>query len=296
MAASLDDLRLLDAVARGRGFRRAAADLGCSPSSVSERVRALEAALGARLLNRTTRSVGLTEAGELLLERARPALAELEAAFESAGAPRGEVTGRLRINAPDAAEASLGPLIGPFLAEHPGVRMEVVLENAFTDVVGAGFDAGVRYGERLAQDMIAVPLGGPERYVLVAAPSLLARVGRPAEPEALTRLPCIRLRLPIGVLPWEFEQPRRTVRFVPDGPLLVTSAVMGLHAARAGVGFFVTFETWAAADIAAGRLESLLEHWLPPFEGPFLYYPNRRPSPPLAAFVAFLRRRERGSD
>lgn len=291
MSASLDDLRLLRLVVEQGGFRSAAASAGLSASTISERVRALETDLAARLLTRTTRSVALTEAGEGLLARAEPALRELEAALAAVGAPTDGVVGRLRINAPHAAEQALGPLISPFLLVHPGVRLEVVSDSALIDVVGAGFDAGVRYGERLARDMIAVPLGPPERYRLLAAPALLDRVGRPEAPDDLLRLPCIRLRLPGGVLPWEFEKDGRTVRFMPEGPVTVTDSAMALHAARGGAGFHVTFEAWARADVEAGRLVALLDDWLPPFEGPFLYYPNRRPPPPLAAFVDFVRKR-----
>ncbi|RZJ79452.1 MAG: LysR family transcriptional regulator, partial [Brevundimonas sp.] len=173
MNPSLDDLSLLASVVRHRGFRRAAAEAGVSPSSLSERIRALEDRLGVRLLNRTTRSVSPTEAGEALMARIGPALDDLAQAVAATGLPADAPVGRLRINAPGAADTALGPLIAPFLQAHPGVQLEIVVDNAFTDVVGEGFDAGVRYGERLDKDMIAVPLGGPERFVLVAAPSLL---------------------------------------------------------------------------------------------------------------------------
>lgn len=294
MNPSYDDLALLAAVVRHRGFRRAAAEAGVSPSSLSERVRALEDRLGVRLLNRTTRSVSPTEAGEALMARIGPALEDLAQAVAATGLPADAPVGRLRINAPGAADTALGPLIAPFLATHPGVQMEIVIDNAFTDVVGEGFDAGVRYGERLDKDMIAVPLGGPERFVLVAAPALLDRVGRPERPEDLASLPCLRMRLPGGVMSWEFEKDGRTVRIQPQGPLTISDASMARMAALDGLGFFATFEAWARDDIAAGRLVSLFEDWLPPFDGPFLYYPSRRHAPPaLAAFVAFIRERNR---
>jgi len=294
MNPSYDDLALLAAVVRHRGFRRAAAEAGVSPSSLSERVRALEDRLGVRLLNRTTRSVSPTEAGEALMARIGPALEDLAQAVAATGLPADAPVGRLRINAPGAADTALGPLIAPFLATHPGVQMEIVIDNAFTDVVGEGFDAGVRYGERLDKDMIAVPLGGPERFVLVAAPALPDRVGRPERPEDLASLPCLRMRLPGGVMSWEFEKDGRTVRIQPQGPLTISDASMARMAALDGLGFFATFEAWARDDIAAGRLVSLFEDWLPPFDGPFLYYPSRRHAPPaLAAFVAFIRERNR---
>ena len=294
MNPSYDDLVLLAAVIRHRGFRRAAAEAGVSPSSLSERVRALEDRLGVRLLNRTTRSVSPTVAGEALMARIGPALEDLAQAVAATGLPADAPVGRLRINAPGAADTALGPLIAPFLATHPGVQMEIVIDNAFTDVVGEGFDAGVRYGERLDKDMIAVPLGGPERFVLVAAPALLDRVGRPERPEDLASLPCLRMRLPGGVMAWEFEKDGRTVRIQPQGPLTISDASMARTAALDGLGFFATFEAWARNDIADGRLVSLFEDWLPPFDGPFLYYPSRRHAPPaLAAFVAFIRERNR---
>lgn len=294
MRPSLDDLTLLASVVRQRSFRRAAADCGLSPSSLSERIRALEDGLGVRLLNRTTRSVSPTEAGETLLARINGPLDDLAQAIAAAGLPSDAPVGRLRINAPGAADVALGPLIAPFLAAHPGVRLEIVVDNAFTDVVGEGFDAGVRYGESLAQDMIAVPLGGRERFALVAAPSLLDRLGAPASPEALADLPCIRVRLPGGVLSWEFEKDGRAVRIQPQGPLTISDASMARRAALDGLGFHATFEAWVRDDIAAGRLVSLFEDWLPPFDGPFLYYPSRRhPPPALAAFTAFIRERNK---
>jgi DNA-binding transcriptional LysR family regulator len=294
MNPSLDDLALLAAVVRHRGFRRAAAEAGVSPSSLSERIRALEDRLGVRLLNRTTRSVSPTEAGEALMTRIGTALEDLAQAVAATGLPADAAVGRLRINAPGAADTALGPLLAPFLIAHPGVRMEIVVDNAFTDVVGEGFDAGVRYGERLDKDMIAVPLGGAERFVVVAAPSLLARVGRPESPEALTRLPCLRMRLPGGVMAWEFEKDASIIRIQPQGPLTVTDAPMARRAALDGLGFLATFEAWVRDDIAAGRLVPLFEDWLAPFDGPFLYYPSRRhPPPALAAFVAFVRERNR---
>lgn len=295
MRPSLDDLTLLASVVRHRGFRRAAAEHGLSPSSLSERIRALEDGLGVRLLNRTTRSVSPTEAGETLMARINGPLDDLAQAVAAAGLPSDAAVGRLRINAPGAADVALGPLIAPFLAAHPGVSLEIVVDNGFTDVISEGFDAGVRYRERLARDMIAVPLGEQERFALVAAPSLLDRLGVPASPQALADLPCIRMRLPGGIMPWEFEKDGRVVRIHPQGPLTVTDISMAHRAALDGLGFYATFEAWVRDDIAEGRLVSLFEDWLPPFDGPFLYYPSRRhPPPALAAFVTFVRERNRG--
>ncbi|MFH5924415.1 LysR family transcriptional regulator [Roseomonas xinghualingensis] len=294
MRASLTDLELLAAVARHGSFRRAAAEAGIAPSSATERIRVLEDRLGARLLNRTTRSVSPTEAGAALLARLGPALGEVAAALDAVGEAGAAISGTLRINAPPpAAQLVLAPLLPAFLAQHPRVVVELAAESGFTDIVRDGFDAGVRYGEDLARDMIAVPLGVPQRYVLVAAPSLVAAHGTPAEPQALLRLPCIRLRFSSGViLPWEFEQDGRVVSIRPEGPLVTSDAHLALSAAINGVGFFVTFEGWAREAIAAGKLVSLLEDWLPPFEGPFLYYPSRRHMPAaLRAFIDFIRAR-----
>ncbi len=291
MRPSLDDLDFLARVIRRRGFRAAAAETGTSPSRVSERIRVLEDALGVRLVNRTTRSVSATEAGEALLARAGPLLDDLSEAMASVGLEAKQPVGRLRINAPGAAAMALGPLLGPFLRGYPGIRMDVVVEDALTDVIGQGFDAGIRYGERLARDMIAVPLGPPERYVLVAAPDLLTRTGTPKHPDELREAPAILTVLPGGPVPWEFERDGRTVRFTPAARLTVGGGALGLAAACDGLGFYLTFEPWAAADVAAGRLVTVLDEWLQPFPGPFLYYPSRRHLPPaLKAFLDYLRR------
>jgi molybdate transport repressor ModE-like protein len=292
MRASLEDLELLAAIARHGSFRRAALEAGLSPSSATERIRALEDRIGARLLNRTTRSVSPTEAGASLLARLAPALGEIEAALDAAGQAGTAVSGTLRINAPPpAAQLVLAPMLPRFQARHPRVVVDVTSETGFVDIVQGGFDAGVRYGESLARDMIAVPLGGPQRYVLVASPALLAVVGAPEEPRALLRRPCIRFRFASGALPaWEFERAGEVVSIRPEGPLVTNDAPLALSAAIDGLGFFVTFEGWARKAIEDGRLVSLLQDWLPPFEGPFLYYPSRRHMPAaLRAFIDFVK-------
>lgn len=292
MKASLPDLELLAAVARLGNFRRAAQALGLSPSAASERIRALEDRVGARLLNRTTRSVAPTEAGLTLLRRVEPALAELSAALDDAGGGAGEVVGTLRINSPPpATQLVLAPLIAGFLARHPRVTIDITSESGFVDIVRAGYDAGVRYGESLAADMIAVSLGAPQRICVVASPALVAAIGVPAEPQALARLPCIQIRYSSGTLPaWEFSRDGRTQTLRPAGPLVTTDSALALSAAIAGVGFYPTFEGWAREAIDRGLLVTVLDDWLPPFEGPFLYYPSRRHLPgPLKAFVEFVR-------
>ena len=295
----LRDLEASVAVARTRNFRRAAAEQRVSVSSLSQRLRDMEERLGIRLVNRTTRSVALTEAGELLLARAAPALSDVAEALNQVRGLRDEPSGRLRINAPPPAiDLVLAPLIGPFLAAYPKVDLEIVGQSGFIDIVGAGFDAGVRYGEHLEQDMIAVPLGPPQRYALVAAPGYLARHGTPKHPRDLLDHDCIRIRFSSGaLLDWEFEKAGRVVKISPPARLVVNHPAPAMHAACDGAGFWLTFRDYVSDAIASGALVSTLEDWCAPFPGPFLYYPSRRQPPPaLAAFVAFVgerRKRER---
>ena len=287
----LRDLAAFVAVARTRNFRRAARESRVSVSGLSQRLRDLEARLGVRLLNRTTRSVGLTEAGELLLERAGPAMGDVDAALQQVRSMSGVPSGRLRINAPaPAVDFCLARMVTPFLAKYPQIELDIVMQTGFIDIVEAGFDAGVRYGEHLAQDMIAVSLGPPERFALVASPQYIAQHGRPAEPEDLLNHVCIRNRFDSGRMPdWEFEKDGRVVMVTPRGPLTANYPALGIQAACDGLGFFAIFEGYVRDQIAAGRLVSVLEDWLAPFPGPFLYYPSRRQPPPaLAAFVGFV--------
>lgn len=294
----LEHLRAFALVARRESFRAAARERGVSASTLSGQVRALEERLGVLLLNRTTRSVRPTEAGERLLRRLAPALADIAAALDGLAAEEDGPAGTLRINAPPPAiELALAPLVPLFLAAHPRVRLEVVAETAPVDIVAGGFDAGVRWEEALAQDMVAVPLSGPQRYAVVAAPALVERMGAPETPEDLLSRPAIRVVFPSGVRPpWEFERGGRTVRLAPEGPLVTTSIPLQLAAARAGLGFYLSFEEYVREDLAAGRLVEVLAGWCPPFPGPRLYYPRGRHTPaPLRAFVEFVRRRRTGA-
>ncbi|MBI1686385.1 LysR family transcriptional regulator [Caulobacter hibisci] len=294
----LADLDAFAAVSRARSFRGAAVGRGVSPSSLSEAVRRLEAAVGVRLLNRTTRSVTPTEAGERLLERLAPALADVAGALDAVNQFRDSPTGTLRLNVPgSAARLALPDIIGPFLHAHPGITLEIMVEDSFVDVLAAGADAGVRYGERLEKDMIAVPLSGPERYQAAASPAFLERYGTPRHPRDLLAMPCIRHRFPSGALiVLEFEKDGEIIRVSPEGPLITSSSELEIRAAEEGLGVIASFEGFLAPSVAAGRLVPVLEDWNPPFEGPFLYYPSRRHMPaPLRAFVDFVRARRGGS-
>ena len=290
--ADFADLDAFTAVAHARGLRGAATVRNVSASSLSEAVRRLEARLGVRLLNRTTRSVTPTEAGQKLLDRLTPALADVALALDEVNAFRDSPTGTLRLNVPSVvARVTLPAMLPRFMALHPGITVEVTAEDTLIDVLAAGFDAGVRYDERMEKDMIAVPLAGPQRFVVVGAPAYFAVHGRPGHPREVLDHACIRHRFASGVThPWEFEKAGEVIRISPTGPLISTSIDLELRACLAGVGLIATFEEFVAEDLAAGRLESLLGDWLPPFTGPLLYYPSRRHMPaPLRAFVDFVK-------
>jgi DNA-binding transcriptional LysR family regulator len=289
----LGDLQAFAAVARARSFRGAATARGGSASTLSEAVRRLEARLGVRLLNRTTRSVTATEAGERLLERLLPALGEVQAALAVVDGFRDGARGTLRLNVPGiVAQAILPTIAAGFLETYPDVRLEISVEDSFVDVLAAGFDAGVRYDERLEQDMIAVPIGTRvQRFATAAAPAYLARHGRPAHPRELMRHACIRHRFSDRPpFPWEFEKAGEVVRIDPPSRLTATSSHLEIEAAVRGVGVISGFEDVLGPYIASGALEPLLQDWWQSFPGPFLYYPSRRLMPgPLRAFVDYLK-------
>src|SRR5690348_11603869 len=292
----LGDLTAFVAVARARGFRDGARASGGSASGLSEAVRRLEAQLGVRLLHRTTRSVAPTEAGERLLERLGPALTEVEAALDVVNGFRDRPAGTLRLNVPVSAARLVLPAIVPrFLAAYPEIRLEVIAEDNFVDILAAGCDAGIRYDERLEQDMIAVPIGPRvQRFAAAAAPSYLDRRGRPQHPNELLEHSCLRGRFPSGAMPpWEFEREGEIVRIEPTGPLLVsvgTATDLAVDAAIAGSGIIFLFEGWLRPHFESGALEPVLEPWWQSFPGPFLYYPGRRLVPaPLRAFIDFIK-------
>jgi DNA-binding transcriptional LysR family regulator len=288
------DLRDLDAfvaVARTRNFRRAAIESRVSVSSLSQRLRDMEERLGVRLMNRTTRSVALTEAGELLLARVGPAMQDVGNALDQVRGLRNVPSGRLRINAPPpAVDLVLAPMAAPFLKQYPQIELEIVSDSSFVDIVAGGFDAGVRYGEHLEQDMIAVSLGRPQRYAVVASPQYIAQHGRPKHPRDLLNHASVRIRFGSGGIPdWEFEKAGRVVKVSPPGKLIVNYPGLARRAALDGVGFWPTFEGYVRDEVKSGALVRVLDDWCEPFPGPFLYYPSRRQPPPtLAAFVAFV--------
>jgi DNA-binding transcriptional LysR family regulator len=287
----LPDLAAVATIARLRSFRRAAAELNVSVSSLSQRLRDMESRLGVRLLNRTTRSVAPTEAGEQLLARLVPALQDVTNALEAVSHRGQAPSGRLRINAPPpAVHLVLAPMVRAFLARYPAITLEVISEASLIDIVGDGFDAGVRYGEDLAQDMIAIPLGAPERYVVVGTPGLIARYGKPMHPADLLDRPCLGVRFANRRhLRWVFERDDKTVSIMPEGVFSSNDPTLLLQAAMDGVGFLASFEGYVRAAIDAGQLVTVLDDWLPYFPGPFLYYPSRRQPPSaLAAFIAFV--------
>jgi DNA-binding transcriptional LysR family regulator len=297
MHADLNDLNAFLAVARAKGFREGARASGSSASGLSEAVRRLETQLGVRLLNRSTRSVVPTEAGQRLLERLVPALSEVQAALDVVNGFRERPAGTLRLNVPvSAARLTLPAIVPPFLAAYPEIRLEVIADDSFVDVLEAGCDAGIRYDERLEQDMIAVPIGPRvQRFATAASPDYLRRRGRPQHPRELLEHACLRGRFSSGAMgPWEFECAGEVVRIDCTGPLLVqigAATDLAVDAAIAGTGVIYLFEDWLGPHFDSGALEPILEPWWQRFSGPFLYYPGRRLLPaPLRAFVDFIKR------
>jgi DNA-binding transcriptional LysR family regulator len=293
--ADLEDLAAFMAVAREGGFRGAARVTGTSASRLSEAMRRLETRLGVRLLHRTTRNVAPTDAGARLLERLGPALAEVESALDVVNGFRDRPAGRLRLNVPvNVARTVLPQIVPAFLAAYPDICLEVIAQDRFVDMVAEGCDAGIRYEERLEQDMIAVPIGPRrQRFAAVAAPAYLARRGRPQHPRDLLEHSCLRIRHVSGAShPWQFEREGETVTVDVKGPLVVevgTAIELAIAAAVAGNGIMFMFEDWLQPWLDRGELEPVLEPWWPSFSGPFLYYPGRRHLPaPLRAFVDFV--------
>jgi len=296
MKIELGDLSAFVAVARAGGFREAARATDGSASGLSEAVRRLEARLGVRLLNRTTRSVVPTEAGSSLLARLDPVWSEIDSALDVVNGFRDTPTGTLRLNVSMSAARLVLPSIVPaFLARYPEIRLEVVAEESFVDVLAAGCDAGIRYEERLEQDMIAVPIGPrTQRMAAAASPAWLARHGMPGHPRELPPGSCIRARFASGaMIHWTFERGGETVTLEPNGQLLVQvggALDLAIDSAVQGLGVIYLFEDWLKPYVERGELQPVLEPWWPQFSGPYLYYSGRRLVPaPLRAFVDFIR-------
>lgn len=285
---NLDDLRALVAVGHERSFTKAAAKLGVSQSALSQTIRQLESRLGVRLLTRTTRSVSLTEAGERLVRTVAPRFEEIEAELEALSELREKPAGTIRITAGDhAIESVLWPKLAKFLANYPDIKVEIVIDYGLTDIAAERYDAGVRWGEQVAKDMIAVRIGPDVRFAVVGAKSYFATRPTPMTPQDLVGHNCINLRLPTygGLYAWEFEQDGRELKVRVEGQLVFNGVFPILHAALAGFGLAYVPEDLAQIYLAKGRLERVLEEWCAPWSGYHLYYPHRRQSSPAFALL-----------
>jgi DNA-binding transcriptional LysR family regulator len=298
---NLDDLLAFLAVGRERSFTKAAAKLGVPQSALSHTIRGLEERLGVRLLTRTTRSVSPTQAGERLLRTVGPRFEEIDAELEALSELRDKPAGTIRITAGDhAVNTILWPKLAKLLPRYPDVKVEIILDYGLIDIVAQRYDAGVRLGEQVAKDMIAVRIGPDVRFAVVGAKSYFATRSPPKTPQDLTEHQCINLRLPThgGVYAWEFERAGRELRVRVEGQLVFNGIFQVLDAALAGFGFAYVPEDLARPHLAAGRLERALEERCPPWPGHRLYYASRRQSSPaFALLVEALRHRDapRGS-
>jgi DNA-binding transcriptional LysR family regulator len=284
----LVDLNAFVAVAEDRSFTRAAAKLGTSQSALSFTIRRLEERLGVRLLTRTTRSVSATDAGERLLRTLGPALDKIGAELAALSELREKPAGNIRITAAEhAAETILWPTLATFVVEYPDIKVEVAVDYGLTDIVAERYDAGVRIGEQVAKDMIAVPIGPDMRMAVVAAPSYFANRPRPKHPRDLTAHDCINLRLPTygGLFAWEFEKRGRELKVRVDGPLVFNNMALRLKAALAGLGLSYMPEDTVQPYIDDGQLVRVLDDWCAPFAGYHLYYPSRRQTTPAFALL-----------
>ena len=291
---ALDGVEAFLSVAQHKSFRRAAAELGVTPSAISQAVRALEERVGAALFTRTTRSVGMTEAGERFLARAKPAFEELVAAGEVARDLGKRPSGLLRLAVPRAVvPILLEQLIASFCEAYPEIELEIAASAQLVDLAAEGFDAGIRLGQFIAADMVAVRLSSPFRFIVVASPAYLARHGRPDRPEDLRHQACIRLRRSAGALAlWQFEDNARTLEVAVSGPLIAHDFPTILGAALEGVGLAQVPEPIASEAIAAGKLVHVLEPYAPMTPGMFLYHPGKRQMmPKLRAFIDHVKKR-----
>lgn len=290
---NITDLLAFRAVARERSFTRAAAQIGVAPSALSHTLRRLEERLGVRLLTRTTRSVSLTEAGERLLSTVGPHFDGIEGGIAALSELRDRPAGTIRVTTGiHAAETVLWPAVRKLLPDYPDINVEISVDAGMVDIVADRFDAGVRLGETVAKDMIAVRIGPELRMAAVASPSYFATREEPRTPHDLAAHNCINLRFPTlgGLYAWEFEKAGRAVNVHVEGQLIVNEIGLARQAALDGLGIAYLPDDYLAADLAAGRLTRVLEAWCPPFPGYHLYYPSRRqPSPAFAVFVDAVR-------
>ena len=285
---NLDDLLAFLAVGRERSFTKAAAKLGVSQSALSHTIRELEARLGVRLLTRTTRSVSPTEAGERLLHTLGPRFEEIDAELAALSELREKPAGTIRITATDyAADTILWPKLTKFLRQCPDIKVEIIIDYGLTDIVAQRFDAGVRSGEQVAKDMIAVRIGPDMRMAVVGAPSYFRNRSEPKKPQDLIGHNCINLRLPThgGLYAWEFEKGARELKVRVEGQLVFNGTFQMLNAALAGFGLAYVPEDLAQPHLAKGRLQRVLEDWCPPYSGYHIYYPSRRQSTPAFALL-----------
>lgn len=290
--AGLSDLDAILAVARRSSFRAAAVDLEMSTTALSNAVAKVEANLGVRLFNRTTRSVSLTDAGREFVEHVRPALDSIHFAMNAARSQQGTPSGTLRINTfPTAGREILSPLVLEFLRRYPRVHVDIVTEGRLVDIVAEGFDLGVRLKDLVPSDMISISLGAPQRRVVVASPAYLEKHGKPRVPPDLLNHQCVRVRLPNGAIyRWELQKRDRTAQIDVSGPLTLDEASLARTAVLEGFGLGFFMESDVRTDIQAGRLSRVLEDWTPELPGLCLYYPGRRnASAALKAFVALTR-------
>jgi DNA-binding transcriptional LysR family regulator len=288
----LNDLEAVIAIARRASFRAAALDLGMSATALSNAVGKLEASLGVRVFNRTTRSVSLTDAGRVFVDQVGPALQDIYGAMEAVRSQQATPSGTLRINAfATAGREILSPLVLEFLRRYPQVHVDIVTEGRLVDIVAEGFDLGVRMAALVPSDMIAVSLGQPQRYAVVGSPAHFEKHGRPRVPPDLLKHPCIRTRLPNGALfRWPFEKDGQTALIDVSGPITLDEASLARTAVLDGIGLGYFFEQDVRADIEAGRLIRVLEDWMTPVPGLCLYYPGRRnSSAALKALITLAR-------
>ncbi|MBO6634778.1 LysR family transcriptional regulator [Parvibaculum sp.] len=289
---ALNDLDAVIAISRRGSFRAAALDLDMSTTALSNAIGKLEAELGVRLFNRTTRSVSLTDAGRLFVEQVSPALQDIHSAVDTVRSQQATPSGTLRINAFATAARDIAPLVMAFLHSYPQVHIDLVTEGRLVDIVADGFDMGVRVADLVPSDMISVSLGRKQRFAVVGSPTYFEKHGKPRVPPDLLNLPCIRVRLPNGALyRWRFEKGSQTAQMDVSGPVTLDEASLARAAALEGVGLGFFMEQDVRADIEAGRLIRVLEDWTPSFAGLCLYYPSRRnPSAALKAFIAMARK------